>query len=148
MQAKLNRYKLKYAEQESQNRAQKDEDIRDLKKRYADLLAQKDIQERQNAEAKKKIERYHFEEVREIETLFEKKLRQEGDGYLQLEQEGLEMKQRYEKQITQIKEENERAIRGLVKEFETNLRKVQIEYKESEEFAAGLERYYSKKLEE
>ena len=47
----------------------------------------------------RKIEKYHYKEVKEIERLFEKKLKQEGDGYLQLEQEGLEMKQRYEKQI-------------------------------------------------
>ena len=33
----------------------------------------------------RKIEKYHYEEVKEIEQLFEKKLKQEGDGYLQLE---------------------------------------------------------------
>ena len=47
----------------------------------------------------RKIEKYHYEEVKEIQILFEKKLKQEGDGYLQLEQEGLEMRQRYQKQI-------------------------------------------------
>ena len=81
----------------------------------------------------RKIEKYHYEEVKEIERIFEKKLKQEGDGYLQLEQEGLEMKQRYEKQIDQIKRENKEAIDGLLNEFKTNLRKVHYEYKESEE---------------
>lgn len=33
----------------------------------------------------RKIEKYHFQEVQEIEKMFEKKLKQEGDGYLQLE---------------------------------------------------------------
>jgi len=40
----------------------------------------------------RKMERYHYEEVKEIETLFEKKLKQEGDGFLQLEQQGIEEK--------------------------------------------------------
>ena len=94
----------------------------------------------------RKIEKYHYEEVKEIEQLFEKKLRQEGDGYLQLEQEGLEMKQRYEKQIKQIKVENERAINKLVEEFANNLNKVQEEYEESKEVSEGLKSYYDTKL--
>lgn len=40
----------------------------------------------------RKMESKHYEEVKEIEELFERKLKQEGDGYLKLEQEGLEMK--------------------------------------------------------
>ena len=95
----------------------------------------------------RKIEKYHYEEVKEIEKLFEKKLQQEGDGYLQLEQEGLEMKQRYEKQIDQIQAENMAAINGLLEEFKINLRKVHEEYQQSESFAAKLGAYYQKKLE-
>ena len=57
------------------------------------------------------------------------------------------MKQRYEKQIDQIKRENKEAIDGLLNEFKTNLRKVHYEYKESEEFASKLKQYYAKKLE-
>ena len=74
--------------------------------------------------------------------MFEKKLKQEGDGYLELEQQGLEMKQRYEKQIKQIKTENERAINKLVEEFAVNLNKVQEEYEESKTVAKDLENYY------
>ena len=77
----------------------------------------------------RKIEKYHYEEVKEIERLFEKKLKQEGDGYLQLEQEGLEMRQRYQRQIEQIKQENKEAIEGLLGEFSSNLKKVNDEYK-------------------
>ena len=95
----------------------------------------------------KKIEKYHYEEVKEIERLFEKKLRQEGDGYLQLEQEGLEMKQRFENQIKQIKQENQDAINGLLEEFKVNLYKVNVEHKESVEFSDKLKDYYAKKLE-
>ena len=36
----------------------------------------------QNEEAMNKIEKYHYEEVKEIERLFEKKLKQGGDNYL------------------------------------------------------------------
>lgn len=32
-----------------------------------------------------KLERYHFEEVKEIEDLFSGKLRAEGDAYLRME---------------------------------------------------------------
>lgn len=52
-------------------------DINDLRQRFEDLTSQKRIQDRQNEEAMKKIEKYHFEEVKEIEKLFEKKLRHE-----------------------------------------------------------------------
>ena len=60
-------------------------DIQDLKQRFEDLSFQKTQQERQNRQAMRKIEKYHFQEVQEIEKMFEKKLKQEGDGYLQLE---------------------------------------------------------------
>ena len=142
MQAKLAEYKQGYADQEAAACKQKDEDIHDLEQRYKDLKQQKRLQEEQNRQAMRKIEKYHYEEVKEIERLFEKK----GDGYLQLEQEGLEMKQRYEKQIEQIKQENSAAINGLLEEFKINLRKVHIEYKQSEEFAAKLKDYYVEKL--
>ena len=54
---------------------QKEMDIQDLKQRYDDLSWQKALQEKQNREAMRKIEKYHYEEVKEIEQLFEKKLR-------------------------------------------------------------------------
>ena len=82
VQSKLAEYKRGYAEQEEASRRQKDDDIRDLEKRYDDLKEQKSLQQRQNEEAMRKIEKYHYEEVKEIERLFEKKLKQEGDGYL------------------------------------------------------------------
>ena len=78
--------------------------------------------------AMRKMERKHYEEVKEIEELFERKLKQEGDGYLKLEQEGLEMKQAYESKIKQIKENNAVAIRKLVDEFKQSLLKVQEEF--------------------
>ena len=42
---------------------QKEEDIKDLKKRHEALEYQKDKQARQNKNATKKLERYHYEEV-------------------------------------------------------------------------------------
>ena len=56
------------------------------------------------------------------------------------------MKQRYEKQIDQIKQENQDAINRLLEEFKINLRKVLEEYKESEQFSEKLKEYYAKKL--
>lgn len=75
VQAKLAEYKRGYAEQEEKSRRQKDDDIKDLKQRYEDLEHQKRLQEEQNKEAMRKIEKYHYEEVKEIERLFEKKLK-------------------------------------------------------------------------
>lgn len=69
---------------------QKEEDIKDLKKRHEALEYQKDKQARQNKNATKKLERYHYEEVQELEDLYKKKLALEGDAYLKLEQQGLE----------------------------------------------------------
>jgi hypothetical protein len=70
--------------------------------------------------------------VKELEELYSKKLALEGDAYLKLEQEGLELKQAYEKRIADIKMSNEKAIRKLVEEFKINLMKVQEEMKESQ----------------
>lgn len=82
---------------------QKELDIEDLRKRYSDLQWQKDLQERQNKDAMNKLEKYHYEEVKEVEDLFSKKLKQEGDAYLKMEQEGLELRQAYQKRIAEIK---------------------------------------------
>jgi hypothetical protein len=78
-----------------------------------------------------KLEKYHYEEVKEVEDLFSKKLKQEGDAYLRMEQEGLELRQAFQKRIAEIKIQNERAIRKLVEEFKTNLLKVQEEMKDA-----------------
>ena len=97
--AKLAEYKKGYAEQFAISERQKEQDFRDLEQRYQDLQNQKDFQERQNAGAMGKIEKYHYAEVKEIQDLFEEKLKKEGNSYLQLEQEGLEMRQRFQSQI-------------------------------------------------
>ena len=70
--------------------------------------------------------------MKELEELYSKKLALEGDAYLKLEQEGLELKQAYEKRIADINMSNEKAIRKLVEEFKINLMKVQEEMKESQ----------------
>jgi hypothetical protein len=70
----------------------------------------------------------------------------EGDAYLKLEQEGLELKQAYDKRISDIKLQNEKAIRKLVDEFKLNLIKVQEEMKESQMVSAHLQIFYAKKL--
>lgn len=79
------------------------------------------------------MEHYHYEEVKELEELYSKKLALEGDAYLKLEQKGLELKQAYEKRIADIKKTNKLAIEKLVEEFKVNLIKVQEEMKESQQ---------------
>jgi len=39
------------------------------------LQRQKDLQEQQNKDAMMKLEKYHYEEVKEVEDLFSKKLK-------------------------------------------------------------------------
>ena len=93
--AKLQDCKRRYKLQLDEISRQKELDIEDLRKRYMDLQWQKDLQERQNKDAMNKQEKYHFEEVKEVEDLFSKKLRQEGEAYLKMEQEGLELRQAF-----------------------------------------------------
>jgi hypothetical protein len=40
-----------------------------------------------------KVEQVQYDEVKEIESLYKKKLKHEGEAYLQLEQQGIEMEQ-------------------------------------------------------
>jgi hypothetical protein len=64
---------------------QKELDIKDLKKRFEDLKSQKEIQEKQNKQATVKLERYHYQEVKELEELYQKKLSLEENKYLETE---------------------------------------------------------------
>lgn len=93
-----------------------------------------------------KLEHYHYDEVKELEDLYSKKLAQEGDAYLKLEQQGLELKQAYERRIADIKSANEKAIRKLMEQFRANLLKVQEEMKESQSATQHLKVNYEKKL--
>jgi len=124
VESKLQECKQSYKLQLDEISRQKELDIKDLQKRYKDLSWQKDIQEKQNRQATIKLEHYHFDEVKELEDLYSNKLTLEGSAYLKLEQEGLELKQAYEKRIADIKLSNEKAIRKLVDEFKVNLMKV------------------------
>lgn len=84
--------------------------------------------------------------MKDIEQLFKKKLKQAGDAYLQLEQEGIEMEQQYDKEIKEIKDRNEEAIWKLFKEFKQNLEKVEVEFNDSKETATSLKKYYDERL--
>ena len=58
--AKLAEYKQGYQMQFEEIQQQKEMDIQDLKQRFEDLSYQKTQQERQNRQAMRKIEKYHF----------------------------------------------------------------------------------------
>jgi len=70
VKAKLLECKHSYKVQLEEISRQKELDIQDLQKRYSDLARQKDIQEKQNKQATSKLERYHYEEVKELEELY------------------------------------------------------------------------------
>lgn len=84
--------------------------------------------------------------MKEIEQIFKRKLKHEGEAYLSLEQEGIEMEQAFDKQIQEIKDKNEEAIWKLYNEFKSNLLKVEVEFNESKYTAQSLEQYYSERL--
>ena len=84
--------------------------------------------------------------MKEIEQLFKKKLKHESEAFLQLEQEGLEMEQQFDKQIKAIKDKNEEAIWKLFNEFKQNLEKVEVEFVDSKQTANSLKLYYDEKL--
>jgi hypothetical protein len=60
-------------------------DIRDLEKRYEDLRRQKDLQDKQNLEAMKKMEANHLAAVEDLESVYERKLYIECGSFLKLE---------------------------------------------------------------
>lgn len=81
-------------------------DIKDLEKRYEDLKRQKEMQDRQNYEAMKKMEMNHLQYVEELQNVYEDKLYKEGSNYLKLEQEKIEMEKYYEGKISDLKKQN------------------------------------------
>ena len=74
VETKLVECKLSYKNQLEEIGRQKELDIQDLQKRFKDLSWQKELQEKQNKQATKKLEHYHYEEVKELEDLYSKKL--------------------------------------------------------------------------
>ena len=56
------------------------------------------------------------------------------------------MSQEYDVKIKKIKKKNETDIEALLKEFTTNLKKVQDEYNISQQTAESLQMYYKDKL--
>jgi hypothetical protein len=86
-----------------------------------DLKKQKELQDRQNYEAMKKMEMNHLQAVEELQAVYEKKLYIEQSNFLKLEQEKLEMKNYYENKIAELRRQNQDAIDKLLKEFKLNL---------------------------
>lgn len=146
VEQKLLESKQKYERQYVEIERQKDLDIKDLDKRYEDLKRQKDMQDRQNFEAMKKMELNHLNAVEDLQQVYEKKLYIENSNYLKLEQERLEMIKYYESKIAELSKQNQEAIDKLLREFKNNLLKVQDEYKDSKKTANSLQDIYETKL--
>ena len=99
IEIKLADQKKKFRRQFMEIEKQKDLDIRDLQKRFADLKKQKSLQDRQNFLAMQKMEENHLNAVEETQELYDKKLKDQDSDYLNLEQEKLEMIKYYEQKI-------------------------------------------------
>ncbi len=63
---KVNETKNKYERQQAEIERQKDLDIKDLEKRHEDLKKQKDMQDRQNFDAMRKMEMNHLGAVEDL----------------------------------------------------------------------------------
>lgn len=92
------------------------------------------------------MERENFVDVKGVEKRFTDKLESQEQSYLKLEQESLEMAQDYDKKIKKIKKKNSADIDALLKEFTTNLQKVQNEFNISDQTADSLKDYYKDKI--
>ncbi len=71
---KLEECNKRFDRQYKEIEKQRDLDIRDLQKRYDDLLKQKKLQEKQNSEAMQKMESNNLAAVIEIQNEYDKKL--------------------------------------------------------------------------
>jgi hypothetical protein len=147
VELKLRETKLKYERQYREIERQKDLDIADLDRRYEDLRRQKELQDRQNSEAMRKMEANHLGAVEELESVYERKLYVETGNYLKLEQEKLEMRRHYELRIAELKRQNDRAIDRLLTEFKGNMVKVEREYVDSKAAGEQVQTVYTSQLE-
>ncbi len=141
---KLKETKAKYEKQYQEIERQKDLDISDLDRRYEDLKRQKELQDRQNMEAMRKMESNHVAAVDELAAVYERKLDVECGNFLKLEQEKLEMKKHYESRIAEIKRQNQKAIDKLLQEFKVNMVKVEGEYVDSKKTGKTVQDVYDK----
>ena len=141
---KLKETKAKYEKQYQEIERQKDLDISDLDRRYEDLKRQKELQDRQNMEAMRKMESNHVAAVDELAGVYERKLDVECGNFLKLEQEKLEMKKHYESRIAEIKRQNQKAIDKLLQEFKVNMVKVEGEYVDSKKTGKTVQDVYDK----
>lgn len=147
VEMKLKETKAKYEKQYQEIERQKDLDISDLDRRYEDLKRQKELQDRQNMEAMRKMEQNHVNAVDDLAAVYERKLDVECGNFLRLEQEKLEMKKHYESRIEEIKRSNQRAIDKLLKEFKGNMVKVEGEYVDSRKTGKTVQDVYDRQLE-
>lgn len=93
-----------------------------------------------------KMEATHFQQVEDIQSLYERKLLAQDSDYLNLEQAKLEMEQQYKAKIKSLVSQNEQSINKLLESFRTDLNKVQDEFEECKRTANGLKVYYDQKL--
>ena len=92
------------------------------------------------------MEHNHLDAVKDLESVYERKLYIECGNYLKLEQEKLEMRKHYDSRIAELKKQNQRAIDRLLQEFKGNMVKVEAEYFDSQSTALNLQQVYSKQL--
>jgi hypothetical protein len=78
--------------------------------------------------------------------MYEKKLQIQENDYLNLEQEKLEMQERYEAKIRALIDQNARKINDLLGSFGTDLNKVQDEYEECKRTASANKKHKDHQL--
>lgn len=96
VETSLRHEKYQYKQKIEMMDKNKTEQLNDLNKRYEDLQNQEAEQKDEFTQTMKKMELNHLQCMEELQTLYEKKLAIENQGYLNLEKKKGQMRVQYE----------------------------------------------------
>lgn len=115
-------------------------------RRYEELKTQKSTVEKESANLFKNVENNHLKAVEELENLYERKLAFENEKYLQLEQQLMEERMKFEKNLRDLERKHDQNIGLLKEEFTENFMKAEKVYESTKATADELRMIYEEKL--
>ena len=122
------------------------QELRAAENRLEMLKKQKDSQEHEYVVNRINVESAHIKRVEEVERLYEAKLHLEDEQIRQLEQDKLELKQFYERQISQNLHKHEQIVQQLASDFQSGLKQAHEEYENSHKSIEYLKMRYEERL--
>jgi hypothetical protein len=102
--------------------------------------------EKESANLFKNVENNHLKAVEELENLYERKLAFENEKYLQLEQQLMEDRMKFEKNLRDLEKKHDNNIALLKEEFTENFMKAEKVYESTKATADELRMIYEEKL--